>query len=184
MFDKIKAYGAMAAALVLGALLLVQTGRLHLEQNSHQALKTTVAQDLAKRTGAALNDEQRTATKERTHGAQTQENSDEFTISQPVRDAIARADLAAAERMRLGAERRAATYHAQAQADAAACRDLADRHAAFDTHIVRGAGVVAGLRADLGRRDAEVKLLRGQIDVDRALLDEAQPTRPVAGTTP
>lgn len=183
MLDKLKAYGAIAAALVLG-LLLVQTGRLHMEQSSHQALKTAVAQDLAKRTGVALKDERRTAMKEHAHGAQTQENSDEFTTSQPVRDAIARADIAAAERMRLGAERRAATYHAQAQADAAACRDLADRHAAFDAHIVRGAGVVAGLRADLGRRDAEVKLLRGQIDVDRALLDEDQPTRPVAGTTP
>lgn len=170
MLDKLKAYGAIAAALVLGAMLLVQTGRLHTEQAQHQALKTAVAQDLAKRTGAALKDELRTATKERTHGALTQENSDEFTTSQPVRDAIARADLAAAERMRLGAERRAATYHAQAHADAAACRDLADRHAAFDAHIVRGAGVVAGLRADLGRRDAEVKLLRGQIDADRALL--------------
>lgn len=169
MLDKLKAYGAIAAALALGTLLLVQTGRLHTEQAQHQALKTTVAQDLAKRTGAALDDEQRTATKERAHAVSTQENSDEFTTSQPVRDAIARADIAAAERMRLGAERRAATYHAQAQADAAACRDLADRHAAFDAHIVRGAGVVAGLRADLWRRDAEVKLLRGQIDVDRAL---------------
>jgi hypothetical protein len=171
MLDKLKAYGAIAAALALGALLLVQTGRLHTEQTQHQTLKTTVAQDLEKRTGAALKDEQRTGTKERTHAASTQENSDEFTISQPVRDAIARADLAVAERMRLGAERRAATYRAQAQADAVACRDLADRHAAFDAHIVRGAGVVAGLRADLGRRDAEVKLLRGQIDADRALLE-------------
>lgn len=171
IFDKLKAYGAIIAALMFAALLLVQTGRLHTERAQHQALKTTVAQDLAKRTGAVLEDEQRTAAKERSHAASTQENSDEFTISQPVRDAIARVDLAAAERMRLGAERRAATYHAQAQADAAACRDLADRHAAFDAHIVRGAGVVAGLRADLGRRDAEVKLLRGQIDADHALLE-------------
>ena len=43
---------------------------------------------------------------------------------------------------------------------AAACRDLADRHAALDAHVVRGAGVVAGLGADLERRDAEVALLR------------------------
>jgi hypothetical protein len=171
MLDKLKAYGAIAAALVLAVLLVVQTGRLQLEQTQHQALKVSVAQDLAKRTGAALTGEQRTATKERTHAASTQENADEFTISQPVRDAIARAEFAAAERLRLGAERRAATYYAQAQADAAACRDLADRHATYDAHIVRGAGVVAGLRADLGRRDAEVKLLRDQIDADRALLD-------------
>jgi hypothetical protein len=171
MLDKLKAYGAIAAALVLGALLMVQTGRLIMEQAQHQALKTTVAQDLAKRTGAALKDEQRTATKERTHGALTQENSDEFTTSQPVRDAIARADLAVAERMRLGAERRAATYRAQAQACATASGGIADRLEAFDRHIVEGAAVVAEHRAALTRRDAEVKLLRGQIDADRALLE-------------
>ena len=47
---------------------------------------------------------------------------------------------------------------------------IADRLEALDAHIVRGAGVVAGLGADLERRDAEVALLRGQIDADRALL--------------
>ena len=183
MLAQLKAYGAIAAALVLGGLLLVQTGRLHSEQLAHQKLITATTQATLKRSEAASAAETQTALKESTHAADTSKNSDEFTTSQPVRDAIARVDLAVAERLRLGAERRAATYHAQAQADAAACRDLADRHAAFDAHIVRGAGVVAGLRADLGRRDAEVKLLRGQIDVDRALLDEDQPPQPVAGST-
>lgn len=179
MLDKLKAYGAMAAALVLGVLLLVQTARLHTEQTQHQDLKTSVAEELAKRTGAALKDEQQTAGKERAHGAATQENSDEFTTSQPVRDAIARADLAVAERLRLGAERRAATYRAQAEAGATACRDLEDRHAALDAHVVSGTEVVAGLRTDLVRRDAEVKLLRAQVDIERAL-NEDQPHRPDA----
>ena len=105
-----------------------------------------------------------------THAASTQENSDEFTISQPVRDAIARADLAVAHRLRTDAERRAATYRAQAQACTTASSGIADRLEAFDRHIVEGASMVAEHRQALIRRDAEVVLLRGQIDADRALM--------------
>ncbi len=124
-----------------------------------------------KRSEAVRADEAATAGKEAAHAKGTQENADEFTISQPVRDAIARADLAAAERMRLGAERRAATYRAQAQACSTAAGGIADRLEAFDRHIVEGATVVAEHRAALTRRDAEVVLLRKQIDTDRALLE-------------
>lgn len=169
--DKIKAYGWMTAAIAAGALLAVQTWRLHSEQIAHQKLIASTATASLKRSEAARTDETRTAGKEGAHAAATQENSDAFTTSQPVRDAIARADLAVAERLRLGAERRAATYRAQAEANAAACRDLADRLVAFDGHIVEGAAVVAEHRADLARRDAEVVLLRRQIDIERALLE-------------
>lgn len=124
-----------------------------------------------KRSEAVRADEAATAGKESAHAKGTQENSDEFTTSQPVRDAIARADLAAAERMRLGAERRAATYRAQAQACTTASGGIADRLEAFDRHIVEGAAVVAEHRAALTRRDAEVVLLRKQIDTERALLE-------------
>ena len=47
---------------------------------------------------------------------------------------------------------------------------IADRLEALDRHIVEGATVVAEHRQALIRRDSEVKLLRGQIDVDRLLL--------------
>ena len=167
---QLKAYGAIAAALVLGGLLLVQTGRLHSEQLAHQKLITATTQATLKRSEAARADEAQTALKESTHAADTSKNSDEFTTSQPVRDAVARADLARVDRLRTDAERRAATYRAQAQANAAACSGIADRLEAFDRHIVEGAGVVAEHREALTRRDSEVKLLRGQIDVDRLLL--------------
>ena len=170
---------ATAAALVFAVLLALQTWRLHAAQLAHRDLVTEVERDRAARTGAALKYELKTSSAERLHAKNTQENSDAFTTSQPVRDAIARADLAVADRLRRDAERRAATYRAMAEAGAAACRDSADRLAALDQHIVRGAEVVAGLRADLGRRDAEVVLLRGQIDADRALF--AQPGQPDAG---
>ena len=58
------------------------------------------------------------------------------------------------------------------QANAAACSSAADRLAAIDSQLVDGVGVVAALRSDLVRRDAEVVLLRGQIDADRALMGD------------
>lgn len=171
ILDKLKAYGFQALALALGVLLLVQTGRLHTEQVAHEKLKTSTAQAATGRATVVLKHEIKTSADESAHAQATQENSDAFTTSQPVRDAIARADLALADRMRVGAERRAATYRAQAQASAAACSDLADRHAALDAHVVRGAGVVAGLGSDLERRDAEIVLLRRQVDIERALME-------------
>lgn len=103
LLDKIKAYGWMVAAIGAGALLAVQTVRLHTEQLAHRDLIASVAKADAGRTQAALKIEQKTAADERAHAQATQENSDAFTISQPVRDAIARADLARADRLRIGA---------------------------------------------------------------------------------
>ena len=175
IFDKLKAYGWMVAAIAAGGLLLAQTVRLHNEQRAHDKLKVTVAQDDKARTDAARADETQTALKESTHAANTSKNSDEFTTSQPVRDAIARADLAIADRLRTDAERRAAAYRAQAAACTTASSGIADRLEALDRHIVEGAGVVAEHRQALGRRDAEVVLLRKQIDTDRALMSEPYP---------
>lgn len=159
-----------ALALVLALALAWQTYQLSSERTAHGALKLQVAQDLQRRTAAALTDEQHTAAKETTHATATQENSDAFTTSQATRDTIARVDAARVDRLRVTAERRAATYRAQAQANGAACRDSADRLEAFDRQLVEGVGVVAALRSDLGRRDAEVVLLHGQIVADRALM--------------
>lgn len=169
IIDKLKANGAIAAALLLGALLLTQTVRLHTEQLAHQKLIAATATADAQRADSALKHEIKTSSDESTHAAKTQENSDEFTTSQPVRDAISRADFARVDRLRINAERRAATYRAQAQSNAAACSNLADRHAALDAHIVDGAAVVGALRSDLARRDAEVAMLRKQVDTERAL---------------
>jgi hypothetical protein len=148
----------------------VQSVRLHREALAHGQLKTEVERAAKVQAQEVLKDERATATSEAAHAGNTQENSDAFTTTQPARDADVRADLERADRLRLDAERRAATYRAQAQASAAACSDLADRHAALDAHVVRGTAVVAGLRGDLARRDAEVALLRRQIEVDRELL--------------
>lgn len=174
--DKILSYLAGALALVMSLALAWQTYQLSSERTAHNALKLQVAQDLQKRTAAVLADEQHTAAKETTHATATQEISDAFTTTQPERDAAVRSDLDRVDRLRVAAERRAATYRAQAQANAAACGDSADRLAAFDRQLVAGVGVVAALRGDLGRRDAEVVLLRGQIDADRALIADGPAT--------
>lgn len=166
-------YTHMAAGLVAAAM--GATAAWHVQAWRYDAqiadIRAQHTQANLKRSEAARADEAATAGKEAAHAKGTQENSDEFTTSQPVRDAIARADLAAAERMRLGAERRAATYRAQAQACTTASGGIADRFEAFDRHIVEGAAVVAEHRAALTRRDAEVVLQRKQIDTDRALLE-------------
>ena len=128
----------------------------------------------AERAEAARLDEQHTAAKESTHAADTSKNAEFFTASQPGREAAARADAARSDRLRTDAERRAATYRAMAEAGATACRDLADRHEALDRHVVEGVAVVGACRETLIRRDAEVSLLRHQIDIDRKLMNNAR----------
>ena len=171
-------YTYAATAIVAGALAFgggwkVQAWRYDAQIAGIQAQRATAA---LKQSEAARADEIQTALKESTHAANTSKNSDEFTTSQPVRDAIARADIALADRLRTDAERRAATYRQIAASCSAAAGGVADRLEALDAHIVRGAGVVAGLGADLERRDSEVVLLRGQIDADRALMADGPAT--------
>ena len=164
-----------AAAFLVG-LALAAASTWHIQAWRYDAqiadMQAKQAAAKLKRSEAARADEIQTASKESTHAADTSKNSDEFTTSQPVRDAIARADLARAERLRTDAERRAATYRAQAQACTTASGGIADRLEAFDRQLVEGVAVVGELRADLVRRDAEVVLLRGQIDADRALMSK------------
>ena len=162
----------VAAIVAAAAAWLFQDNRYTAELAELRLEQTTAN---LKRSEAARTDEIQTALKESTHAADTSKNSDEFTTSQPVRDAIARADLALADRLRTDAERRAATYRAQATACTTASSGIADRLEAFDRHIVEGASVVAEHRQALVRRDSEVVLLRGQIDADRALMSEPSP---------
>ena len=167
-------YTYVATAIVAGAVAALATWHVQAWRYDAQIADIKAKQATAglKRSEVARADEIQTAAKESTHAANTSKNSDEFTTSQPVRDAIARVDLARAERLRTDAERRAATYRAQAQACTTASGGIADRLEAFDRQLVEGVAVVGELRADLVRRDVEVVLLRGQIDADRALMSK------------
>jgi hypothetical protein len=66
--------------------------------------------------------------------------------------------------------RAAATRTAQATGDAAACRNLADRHQQLAALASEGAGLVAEAGRLVQQRDAEVGLLQGQMVLDRLLL--------------
>jgi len=169
-FDKIKAYGFQILALVLLAAVLTQTWRLHTEQLARRTLIAEVEANRAKAAIAYASAVTQNSEKQTAHAESTQGAVHEFQQSKPARDDALRSELGRSERLRVEADRRAATYRATAQANEAACRGLADRLETFDRHIVEGVEVVAGLRADLGRRDAEVVLLRRQLDADRALL--------------
>ena len=170
MIDKLKAYGMQALAVLLLAALAAQTWRLHNAQIDLSVITAKEATGRADRAQAWARDSATTATKEQAHAASTQGASDAFTQTQPARDDSLRADLARAERLRIGAEQRAATYRAQATASAAACSGVADRAAALDGLVAEVAGLVAEGRGIVNRRDAEIVLLRGVIDADRALL--------------
>lgn len=170
ILTQLKAYGFAALALALGVLLGLQTWRLHTEQLAHRDLQVSVERDRQARTAAALKAVNDKAAKKETHATASQENASELleTLSRQRDAALAAATRS--ERMRNDADKRAATFSAMRETDAAACRDLVDRYEALDRNTVEGIAVVDQLRSAVERRDAEVKALMGQITADRALL--------------
>ena len=177
------AAGAVAGALLAGGVqqTRVSNAKAELAQVREQHAKA-VADAVTK----ALAQEREDRAKETTHAADTTKNVDQFTQGQPERDASLRADLARAERLRIDADRRAATYKAMSASCTAAASGVADRLAALDQQLVEGVGVVGALRGDLDRRDAEVVLLAGQLAADRKLTDSAPtaPALPASAPTP
>lgn len=95
----------------------------------------------------------------------------EITQTQPARDDSLRADLARAERLCVDADKRAASYRAQAEAGATACSRLADRSEALNRKLTEGIAVVAELRGVVAKRDAEVVLLHDLLVATRALME-------------
>ena len=124
---------------------------------------------LAARAEAARKDEAHTAQLESKHARDTIYNADQLAAFKTGIDVDVRAELARAERLHRDTDSRAATYRAQAQADAAARSDLADKAAALDRQLAQGLGVVAELGSHLRRRDAEVAALCSQVNTERRL---------------
>ncbi|ULR87168.1 hypothetical protein [Comamonas sp. B21-038] len=132
-------------------------------------LRAEQSQGQATRAKAARTDETQTAIKESKHAQETIYNADRLANLKTGIDVDVRAELARAERLHRDTDSRAATYRAQAQADAAAHSDLADKAAALDRQLAEGLGVVASLGGDLRRRDAEVAALCNQVNIERRL---------------
>jgi len=132
-------------------------------------LRTEQAQGKATRAEAARTNETQTAIKESKHAQDTIYNADRLAHLKTGIDVDVRAELARAERLHRDTDSRSATYRAQAQTDAAARSDLADKAAALDRQLAEGLGVVASLGGDLRRRDAEVAALCDQVNIERRL---------------
>ena len=167
------AIAALLAALSFGGGWVVNGWR---GASKVAECKTTQAQGAATRAEAARADETQTAQLESKHAQDTIYNADNLANLKTGIDVDVRAELARAERLHRDAERRAATYRAQAQADAAARSDLADKAAALDRQLAEGLGLVAELGGDLRRRDAEVAALCDQVNIERRLSgDDSDP---------
>ncbi len=157
---------AVISALAFSAGWIVkgwQAGKTMAELRAEQA------QGQATRAEAARTDETQTAIKESKHAQDTIYNADRLASLKTGIDVDVRAELARAERLHRDTDSRSATYRAQAQADAAARSDLADKAAALDRQLAEGLGVVASLGGDLRRRDAEVAALCDQVNIERRL---------------
>ena len=103
------------------------------------------------------------------HAAAQQDNTHDYTQKLAVLEAGRTADAARIAGLQHNI-RSAATRSAQLAGDAAACRDLADRHQRLAALAGEGAGVVGQLVGLVERRDAQVSALKGQVQVDRQLL--------------
>ncbi len=161
--------------LILAAVIAALTFSAGWVVKGWQASKTIAelraeqAQGTATRAEAARADENRTAIKESKHAQDTIYNADRLANLKTGIGVDVRAELARAERLHRDTDSRAATYRAQAQADAAARSDLADKAAALDRQLAQGLNVVASLGGDLKRRDAEVAALCDQVNIERRL---------------
>ena len=104
------------------------------------------------------------------HGTAQQDNTHDYTQKLAALEAGRAADAARIAGLQHDI-RSAATRHAQLAGDAAACRDLADQHQRLAALAAEGAGVVGQLVGLVERRDAQVNALKGQVQLDRQLLN-------------
>ncbi|UBB16125.1 hypothetical protein [Comamonas odontotermitis] len=135
--------------------------------------ETTQAQGVATRAKAARADEIQTAQLESKHAKDTIYNADKLASLKTGIAVDVRSELERAHRLQLSADSRAATYRAQAEADATARSALADKASALDRQLAEGVGVVAELGGALKQRDAEVAALCDQVNIERRLNGDA-----------
>ena len=151
-------------ALALALLLVLQNQRLAGVEVSQS--KQAVAQ--AQQAQAAMETK---AAGRLQHAAGQQENTHEYTQKLAALETSRTADAARIAGLQHDI-RSAATRNAQLAGDAAACRDLADQHQRLAALAAEGAELVSEADGLVAKRDAQVSLLRGQIKVDRTLLEQ------------
>ena len=153
-------------ALALSGLLALQTQRLakvevlQLKQAQAQAQQALAATE--KKVAAVL-----------VHGTAQQDNTHDYTQTLAKLEAGRTADAARIAGLQHDI-RSAATRNAQLAGDAAACRSLADQHQRLAALAGEGAGVVGQLVGLVERRDVQVNSLKGQVQIERALIERLQ----------
>ncbi|MBB6579575.1 putative membrane protein YqiK [Comamonas odontotermitis] len=160
------ALAALVAALSFGGGWMVNGWR---GASKVAECKTEQAQGVATRAEAARANETQTAQLESKHAKDTIYNADRLAALKTDIAVDVRSELERAHRLQLSADSRAATYRAQAQADATARRALADKASALDHQLAEGVEVVAELGGALKQRDAEVAALCDQVNIERSL---------------
>ena len=149
-------------ALALALLLAWQTQRLakvETSQSKEAVARAQQAQAATEKKAEAVVD----------HSTAQQENTHDYTQTLATLEAGRTADAARIAGLQHDI-RAAATRSAQLAGDAAACRDLADRHQQLAALAGEGAGVVGQLVGLVERRDVQVAALKGQVQADRQLL--------------
>ncbi len=153
-------------ALALALLLAVQAQRLakvEVAQSKQVAANAQQAQAATEKKAEAVVE----------HGSAQQDNTHDYTQEMALLQAGRAADAVRIAGLQHDI-RSAATRNAQLAGDAAACRDLADQHQRLAALAAGGAGVVGQLVGMVELRDAQVSALKGQVQVDRALIQRLQ----------
>lgn len=166
--------GLGAAVVALGAYSITQhftilNTRLDL---SHEISER--ATETAMRESTARIFMQRMGDLRTQHSKDIKEKDDAFqTRIKNVQDA-ALADALRQQRLLADSENRAASYRRLADSGPAACKRLADKATEFDAIIAEGIGVEQEGRSLIEQRDAQIDLLLGIIDKDRAAVEAAR----------
>ena len=160
-------------ALALAALVALQSQWLASTQVSLAELESSQSKQAAAQAEQAQAATEKKAVAMLQHASGQQENTHDYTQKLAALEVGRAADAARIAGLQHDI-RTAATRNAQLAGDAAACRDLADQHQRLAALAGEGAGVVGQLVGLVERRDAQVNALKGQVVVDRDLIDRLQ----------
>ena len=137
-----------------------RVARAEVSQSKQIAAQAVQAQTATKKKAVSVID----------HGTAQQDNTHDYTKKLADLEVGRTVDAARIASLQHSV-RAAATRNAQLAGDAAACRGLADQHQRLAALAAEGAELVGEFGGLVKRRDAQVELLRGQVAVDRKLLE-------------
>ena len=156
-------------ALALAGLLALQSLRLANAQLELAKVEVSQSKQAQSQAQQALAATEKKASAVLGHGAAQQDNTHDYTKTLAKLEAGRAADAARIAGLQHSISA-AATRNAQLAGDAAACRDLADRHERLAALAAEGAGLVSEAVGLVAKRDVQVGLLKGQVVLERKLL--------------